>query len=131
MKKTILFLVFIILSINGIAQARLNSTLSEVREEFSDWRYNLKSGYDSDGDFYISIETERATVIYYFDDSNLCYATIIIPDDQGALNMYAELYNSRYVIISNTQWRMYGENGIAEIELVYSDNGTYYFLWTR
>lgn len=131
MKTIIISLAFVILCMNGFAQARLNSTMTEIREEFSDWRYNLKTGYDRDGDFYISVETDRATVIYFFDNRNLCYITIIVPDDQGALNMYVELYNSRYVILSTTRWRMYTANGLAEIELVYSDDGSYYFLWTR
>ena len=131
MKKTILFLAFAFLCIHGFSQARLNSTASEIREEFSDEQYNLTSGFDSDGDYYIRVENDRSTAFYYFENNQMCYMTIIIPDDQGALNMYAEHYNSRYVIISDTKWKMYTSNGIANIELVFTDNNSYFFLWTR
>lgn len=130
MKKVFLIAIVVFISLASFSQARMNSSIAEIREEFSDSRYDLKSGYDKDGDFYLRIFTERATVFYYFNSNSICYMTIIKPDDQGALNYYAELYNKRYVIISPTKWRMYSESGIAEIELIYPEGGGFYFLWT-
>jgi len=129
-KETIIAIVLILLSIHVFSQARLNSTASEIREEFSDAQYNLTSGFDDDGDYYISLKTEHSNVIHYFNDNYLCYVTIIIPNDQGALNMFVELYNSRYVIISDVKWKMYTSTGLADIELIFGENGGYYFLWT-
>jgi hypothetical protein len=130
MKRTMLLFMLTMLCLAAFCQARLHTSAAEIREEFSESRYDLKSGYDNDGDFYIRIFTERATVFYYFNSKSICYMTIIKPDDQGALNYYAELYNKQYVVISPTKWRMYSEGGIADIELVYPEDGGFYFVWT-
>ena len=57
-----------------------------------------------------------------------CYMTIVIPDNQTALNVLVERYNREYVIISETEWKMYGNNGIMKISLIFAEEGGYYFL---
>jgi len=131
MKRTLLTILFAITSIVAFGQARLGTSATDIRSEFSESSYNLKSGYDDDGDYYITVETERATVIYCFNSDKICYLTLISPDNQGALNFYVELYNKQYVIISATEWKMYSESGIAKIELVYPESGGFYFLWSN
>jgi hypothetical protein len=127
MRRTLLTILFAITSIIAFGQARLGTSATDIRSEFSESSYNLKSGYDDDGDYYITVETERATVIYYFNSDKICYLTLIAPDDQGALNFYVELYNKQYVIVSAKEWKMYSENGIAKIELVYPESGGFFF----
>ena len=129
MKRTILTILFGITSVIVLGQARLGSTASEIKSEFWESSYKQKSGYDKEGDYYITIETGRATVMYYFDTDKVCIATVIVPDNQGALNFYVELYNERYVIVSSTQWKMYSKGGISNIELVYPEDGGYFFIW--
>ena len=131
MRRTLLTILFAITSIIAFGQARLGTSATEIRSEFSESSYNLKSGYDDDGDYYITVETERATVIYYFNSDKICYLTLIAPDDQGALNFYVELYNKQYVIVSAKEWKMYSENGIAKIELVYPESGGFFFRWSN
>lgn len=131
MKRTLLTILFAITSVIVFGQARLGSSASEIKSEFWESKYKLKSGYDSDGDYYITIETERATVTYYFNSERVCTLTVIIPDNQGALNFYVELYNKQYVIVSSKQWRMYSDGGIANIHLIYPEGGGYYFLWSN
>jgi len=130
MKNISFIAAMLLITSASFSQARLNTSLADIRAEFTESRYSLDSGYDSDGDLYIRIFTQRATVLYYFNKQRICYMTIIVPDDQGALNYYAELYNRQYVIISPTKWRMYSEHGIAEIELIYPEEGGFYFAWT-
>ena len=129
MKKALLTILFSITAIIAFGQARLGTSAADIKSEFWENKYNLKSGYDKDGDHYITIETERATVIYYFNTDKVCTSTVIAPDNQGALNFYVELYNKQYVIVSSTKWTMYSENGIANIELVYPKDGGYFFVW--
>lgn len=93
MRKTFLTLTLTMFSFLVFSQARLGSTASDIKSEFWESRYKLKSGYDKDGDYYITIETERATVMYYFDTDKICTTTVIAPDNQGALNYYVEQYN--------------------------------------
>jgi hypothetical protein len=129
MKSTFLVILFLILSVIVFGQARVGSSAADIKSEFWESSYNLKSGYNNDGDYYITIETERASVTYFFNSEKICTSTFIIPNNQGALNFYVELYNKQYVIVSSTQWKMYSNNGIANISLVYPDGGGYFFLW--
>ncbi len=131
MKKALLTILFGITSLTIFGQARLGSTATEIKNEFWESTYNLKSGYTDDGIYYVSIETERATVIYWFNTDKVCTLCMIVPDNQGALNFYVELYNRQYVIVSSTKWKMYSDGGIAEISLIYPDDGGYYFLWSN
>ena len=129
MKRTLLTILFAITSIISYGQARIGSTAAAIKSEFSESSNKLQSGYDSDGDYYITIETERATVTYYFNIDKVCTTTIIFPDNQGQLNFYVELYNKQYVIVSSTEWKMYSNNGIASIKLVFPEGGGYFFVW--
>jgi len=131
MRRTLLTILFAITSVVVFGQARLGSSASEIKSEFWESTYNQKSGYDDVGDYYISIETEFASVMYYFNSDKLCYVTYIAPDNQGALNFYVENYNKKYVVVSGTKWKMYNENGISNIELVYPESGGYFFRWTE
>ena len=129
MKKILLTLFFMVMGITIFGQSRLGSTVSDIKSEFWEKKYDRKSGYTDNNQYYITIKTERANVIYYFDSNNVCNLTAIIPDNQGALNFYVQLYNERYVIVSSTKWKMYSNNGIADIELIYPEDGGYYFIW--
>ena len=129
MKRTLLTILFAITSVISFGQARLGSTATDIKSEFSSSSNKLKSGYDSDGDYYVTIETERATVTYYFNTDKVCTTTIIIPDNQGQLNFYVELYNKQYVIVNSTEWKMYSNDGIANIKLVFPEGGGYFFVW--
>lgn len=119
-----------------VSQARLGSSYKEIKDEFGhDPDYNLTEKLVSepvDGMYYkyIEVSFDKASAGYFFTTELICYMTIIVPDNQGALNFYVEYYNKHYVIISPTRWRMYNSNGYCDIKLVYLDDGTYYFTWT-
>lgn len=130
-KKILSICLFVVCAITMYAQSRLGYSVSEIRQEFSESKYNLKSNYDKNNNFYISISTETSSVVYYFNSNDKCIITFIVPDNQGSLNAYVESYNKQYVIVSPTQWKMYCSEGIAEIKLVYGDDGGYYFIWNN
>ena len=71
--------------------------------------------------------------IYYFDgDTGLSYYCIQIPDNLEALNAQIEIYNQKYVIISETSWKAYlGGGGTMKINLTYDkEYDTYLFNYT-
>jgi hypothetical protein len=128
MKKTLLSVLLTLTAMIVLGQARLGSTALEIKSEFRGKKYKLKDGHDNDGNYYITIETKRATVAYFFNSDLICTQTLIIPNSQGALNFYVERYNRQYVIESPTKWKMYSKAGIAEIELFFTDDGCF-FVW--
>jgi hypothetical protein len=129
MKKTILTIMFAITSCILFGQARNGNSATDISAEFSERIYDLKSGLTKDGDYYIIIKTERASVLYNFDSDKVCTNIVIVPENDGALNFYVEMYNKQYVIISPTSWKAYTNQGIADIELVYPEGGGTYFIW--
>lgn len=131
MIKTITTIFLLVTSVIAFGQGRLGATISNIKTEFQEKSYNLKSEYNTYGDYCISIEMDIANVFYYFKNDEICYLTSIIPKDQGALNYYVEMYNNRYVIISPTEWKMYTNDGIAYIKLIFPKEGNSGFIWTN
>ncbi len=74
------------------------------------------------------------TFFYYFDKetglSNFCMQVI---DKPTYLNGQVEIYNKKYVIISDTKWKAYLEDGgIMNIELSYNaEYKVYVFYYTN
>lgn len=128
--RYILLFAFLLFCGNAYSQARLGSSLSQIRSEFSADQYQFKTGHLNDGTLYANVTMSDRTIIYYFDSDYDCSATAIIPDNQGVLNGMVENYNKQYVIVSSTAWRMYSNEGICDISLQYPSDGGYYFLWT-
>lgn len=129
MAKIFLLILFHVFSASLFSQARIGSSVTEIKNEFWERKYNLTPEYDEYGDYFITIETSLATVFYYFDSDNICNTTLIVPNDEGILNYYVELYNKQYVILSPTKWKMYNNYGYYEIELCFLDDGISFFMW--
>ncbi len=125
MKKLLFVLLMLVSTVT--AQVRLEYTKTEIINEFSGEEYNLVSGYDTDGDFYIRIFTARTVTLFYFDEEGKCNTVVIFPDDRGALNWYVEHYNNHYVIVSETEWRAYFLTGIATVKLYFKEHP--FFVW--
>lgn len=123
-----LLLLFLLFTTSIYSQSRLGSSRSEIFTEYiSD---NPKFHTTDDGVSYMTVMLGRAHVSYVFNSNNICIMCTIIPLTQGDLNSYVELYNTKYVIVSSTSWKMYSENGsIASVELQSSDD-TPMFIWT-
>ncbi len=131
MKRLLFIILSILCNFPIFGQARLGSTVSQIVSEFSDKKYELKGHHSDEGTYYITINNDGDTIAYYFDADKICYCCAIIPENTGSLNTFVEYYNNHYVIISATEWKMYSENGIADIMLIYPDDGGYYFIWKR
>jgi len=125
MKTTLLAFVFVLINFAVFAQARLGSSEKDIRQEFNSKTFS--SGYTDKGDRYISYEDTDVFVLYYFDENNICDYCVVKPQTRGLLNTYVERYNNQYVIVSNKDWKMYNDNGILCISLVFSKEfGTYF-----
>ncbi len=121
--KILLFISWLLFAKNLLAQARIGYTEKQIKSEFSN--YNFKTAYTNDNTKYIYWEDADLISAYYLNDKNISYACIIVPKKQGVLNYLIESYNKKYVIISETQWKMYNNNGIVNIELVFKDGSAF------
>ncbi len=128
--KKLLFAVILMLPMLGKAQAHLGSTLAEIKAMYPDKVF--KEDYTTSGIKYASAEMYYGTFVYYFDkETGLSDDCIQHPDNMIALNAQVEVYNKKYVIISETAWKAYLEGGsILKINLVYDETyGLYIFQY--
>lgn len=129
MKRLIFVMMICLIHYNTKAQARIGSTSSVIQDEFTELGYQPKYQYTEKTGGYIIIYIEKAAVYYYLDAAKICTTTVVVPTNQGTLNYYVELYNKQYVIVSNTEWKMYSKNGICSVKLIYLSDGSYFFRW--
>ena len=129
--KNLIFALILMFPLIGNAQAHLGSTEKEIRNLYPDKIFEV--GYTDDGQKYISAFMIYGTFVYYFDKesghSNLCIQVI---DNMIYLNGQVEIYNKKYVIVSDTEWKAYLEGGgLLKIKLEYNaENKIYVFYYT-
>ena len=130
MKKYLLAIIVALpLIVNG--QAHLGVTLSGLKQSYPE-KY-FKIGYTNDGTKYVTTEQPLGTFVYYFDkETGLTNFCIQVPKSMQALNTQVEIYNKKYVIISETSWKAYLEGGgLMNIRLVFDEEyKLYVFQYT-
>ena len=107
------------------AQARLGVSYNDVYEEY---RYLTPTVTTEKQGLCLDVTTSTVQLLYYFNEDKNCKTTIICPRTQGILNGYVEKYNNSYVIVSNTEWKMYSQNAISSIKLVTHED-LIFFVW--
>lgn len=130
--KKLIFALIVLFPLVGKAQAHLGVSLAELKEKYP--AKTFTTAYTDDGTKYVSAEMLLGTFVYYFDKENgLTYFCIQIPNNMTDLNTQVEIYNKKYVIISETSWKAYLEGGgLMRINLVYDEeNKSYYFRYTN
>jgi hypothetical protein len=120
------------------AQARLGWTEEQIRAEFSDAEFEivfseepLKLGDDvvlSKRILQVKFG-DKKIVSYYFNSEGISKLVSIHPLTEGVLHGMIELYNKKYVIVSDTEWKFYGKGGVLKIRLALLENGDYYFIF--
>ena len=129
MKKLIVLVMLLFSFFSSISQVRLQYTAEEIKSEFKGI-FEVNEDYLDDGTYYITVWTAKSAVIHLFmnksDQANRC---VVIPYTKADLNYYVEQYNRKYVIVSDTQWKMYTENGLCNIWLDFEGEMGAKFIW--
>jgi hypothetical protein len=125
-RKMIAMLIFLfIISFPILPQARINTSATDIINEF--YYKGIKTDFAKDGTKFLYYSDKSVTVAYYLNSDDYCTSTVIIPHNLGVLNFYCEKFNKEAVIISDMRWKQYQAKGILYIELIYADDGSYYF----
>jgi len=130
--KTLIITLVNLLPLISNGQAHLGSTLSDIKGFYPEKEFSVE--YTDDGTKIASAEMPFGTFYYVFNRetgfSDMC---LQIPDDMEALNAQVEIYNRKYVIVSERSWKAYLEGGgIMKIDLEYDEDMKYYlFLYTH
>ena len=129
--KRLLFLLFVFLPILGNTQAHLGATEKEIRDLHSDKIFEVD--YTDDGEKYISAFMIYGTFYYYFDkETGLSNNCMQIVDEMVYLNGQVEVYNNKYVVVSDTEWKAYLEGGgVLKINLSYNEEHKVYVFYYK
>lgn len=126
MKRFIVFLITLCVCLTVSSQARLGSTLKELKTEFSayDTKYIITEGIPSLSVIYMNVE-----VLYYFDKKGVCYQTSIVADNFTLVNNIINIYNKQYIITSRVSWIMIDSFRTVHIHLYHLAGVGYVFTW--
>lgn len=130
--KKVFFALILAFPLFANAQAHLGETLSGLKSRYPDKYFKIE--YASNGTKYTTAEQPFGTFVYYFDkETGLTSFCMQIPKSMTALNAQVEIYNKKYVILSENKWKAYLEGGgILNINLYYEDDiESYVFLYTN
>ena len=111
------------------AQAHLGETIYGLNHRYPN--EELKLEYMTDGVPYTTISHEMGMYFYFFNSNMKTKSCMQIPHSIQDLNAQVEIYNSKYVILSENKWKAYLEGGgIMNITLHYDEDlETYLFLY--
>lgn len=119
MKKLIVLL--LMLPLLGRAQAHIGLTDSQIRAEHSSITFT--QGSTEEGVPFIISDLELGEFYYYFDINGYCDFVIQVPYTMKSVNGITELYNKKYVIINDREWKAYLDDGsIIYVLLQYNVN---------
>jgi hypothetical protein len=118
--KKLLFVILFLIPFLCDAQIHLGLRLSELQELYPEDKFIIE--LNDSGTKYTSFEGDFGTYVYYFDkETHQINYMIKIMENVGGLNAQVEVFNKQYVIISDTSWRAYLEEGkIIKIKLLYN-----------
>lgn len=120
--KKLLLLILLAISLDGIAQYRLNITKDELIKEFD----NLEV-LENYSDTLIYTRNSALGIIVYYLKDNITFMTILIPDDNIMLKKLIKDYDLKYVRMTPNTWEQYRSAGIVECSLHQTDELKWYF----
>ena len=130
--KNLIFTFIILLPLFSKAQAHLGSTAGQIKTMHSDNVFY--TSYTKEGAKYIYTSMPLGTFFYYLStETGLSNVCVQIPENMVALNAQVEIYNKKYVILSDTSWKAYLEDGgVMKINLNYNEKlELYIFYYTN
>ena len=131
--KTLIKLLFVFLLFTvstGKAQPLFGFTPSEIRAKVPDVEWIYDKWGDNDELLSMAYSTDKVKTYYLFNGDSHSIFTIMYPLRQGTLQATIEIYNKRYVIVDNYNWKLYKEGVVYECTLSQSNSGDYYFMWS-
>jgi len=132
MKKAILVAVIVCIAMASQAQAYMGYNEQEIRNIFKEKYGNtLEKNYLKTGNMYLKGETEKADVVYLFNQTNhgAMVAVVLIYPKREYLQAYKDFYNNEFIKINEKKWLVQLDDQLYVIDLIEMDDNTYYFQW--
>lgn len=124
--KILLLTISLCLSLLTYSQARNGYSLSEILTEFQYEEVN--TGYPDHQ--WVSVKLSLCTVVYNFDEDNICSSTFIIPNTLEDIAYYTNKYDKELRKISKGYWVQIAKNLNTYVEFLEDEKtGGFYFYW--
>jgi hypothetical protein len=120
--KRLLILILIAISLDGMAQYRLNITKSDLIKEFD----NLELLQQYSDTLIYTRSSILGAIIYYLKD-DMTFMTVLIPDDNKMLRKIIGDYDVKYIRVSSNTWEQYLPEGTVVCSLHQTDELRWYF----
>lgn len=129
MKKLFVMMALVMCFVGAsFAQAHIGSTASEIKSFHPGVAF--QTDYAEDGTKYMFAEMPLGIFFYYFNSYGVSEYCIQVPYTMGDLNLQVEIYNGKYVILSDNSWKAYLEGGgTMNIELTYWEEQELYVFF--
>ncbi len=128
MKKIYLIIILGIYSFTVFSQDRLGYTEQQIRAEFKNYSFHLN--YDEGRKNIATFDNEVSISVYYFDEKGYCNECLIVPFDTEILQEYIYIYNENYIVVSETEWKKYYNNGVKSVKLIFLEHPTFLITQT-
>ena len=121
--KNMFFAFFFLLPFFMKGQAHLGATLKEIKEAHPNNVFKDVYYTDDGSKYFTSTDMPLGNFSYYFTkETDKTYLCVQVPIDNIALNTLVEMYNKKYVIVSDSTWKAYLDGGaIMNINLHYAE----------
>lgn len=129
--KNLYIFILLLLPFMSNAQAHLGESLAGLKARYPEKYFKVET--TNDGSKYTTADQALGTFVYYFSsETGLTELCVQIPNDLQALNTQVEIYNKKYVILTESSWKAYLDGGSTmEINLIYNEEyETYIFYYT-
>lgn len=108
--KKIIVLFFLLVGINrAYSQVGLTQTLTEIKSEYPEGYFD--DDYNGEVIYTLYDEELYCLRIFCFNDTMMCYKSIIVPEEQKVTQLWVESMNEEWVVVSDTEWKYYRSDG--------------------
>ena len=113
-------LLFLLISTSVFSQQLVGVSYSDVVKN-----YDVKLTYAEDGSTYLSLTEKNYYAFYFFNDDNICWCTLIYPRSLDSMYALIEVLNDHYIVVSDTEWKMYSNGVVVNAMLIRDDDNQY------
>jgi hypothetical protein len=122
--KKIILLALLAISLDGMAQYRLNITKYDLMKEFND----LELTQEHDDTSVYTRNSVLGDIIYYL-KADVTFMTVLIPKDNIMLKKIIKDYDLKYIRMTSNTWEQYLSEGIVLCSLHQTDKLKWYFIF--
>jgi hypothetical protein len=122
--KKLLIITMLMMSINSIAQYRLNITKHDLKKEFSDLQH-VQTNTDT---LVYARNSSLGLILYYLKD-DVTFMTAIFPTDNVILKDLIKEYDLKYIRATPNTWEQYLANGVVSCSLHQGDDHKWFFIF--